>query len=215
MRSHRRRPGVRGSLVQRGWRASSAWACVGDLAPPRPGRAEGRGRPRSLRMTLSSEVVSEGTERAPLSQPSVLSPVPGAYRSEGWETLPELSPDPPAASGPDGSAATRSAAVEQLGRGLPPLPFCAGSPRQSLGRTAVAAPGQDRRPAPQDAQTGPLAAHHGHPQGVRLGHCVGTRAPLGNGFPQPHRRHLMPMVKGRCCNASSPNKPGVPSRPTG
>ena len=73
-------------------------------------------------MTLSSEVVSEGTERAPLSQPSVLSPVPGAYRSEGWETLPELSPDPPAASGPDGSAATRSAAVEQLGRGLPRSP---------------------------------------------------------------------------------------------
>ena len=102
-------------------------------------------------MTLSSEVVSEGTERAPLSQPSVLSPVPGAYRSEGWETLPELSPDPPAASGPDGSAATRSAAVEQLGRGLPPLPFCAGSPRQSLGRTAVAPLSQARHPRPEAA----------------------------------------------------------------
>ena len=65
---------------------TAAWS-DGGLWPPRgsPGRRHRARSPRRVQKGLPS-------------QPSVLSPVPGAYRSEGWESLPELSPDPPAAS---------------------------------------------------------------------------------------------------------------------
>ena len=131
------------------------------------------------------EAAKEPVSEPPEPQQEPLPENPGA--------LPEPAPDPITASNPEGPA---SPPVEGEGTRGDSAPFgfrCSaqgGSPRRGAREIAVAVSGQDRRPEPQDAQNGPLAAHRGHPQGARFDHFVGTRAPFGNGLPQPHETPL-------------------------